>query len=331
MVQKNTRGRIVYIYMILDKYSDEDHPVSTHEIIKFLAEKGISAERKAIYLDIQALNDLGCNIIKVLKPKRGYFIADREFEFPEIRLLMEAVNSAGFITPKKTKNLIAKLETLLSVYQAKGLTSQVYCDAANKCKNEEIYYIIDALHEAIKKKQKVKFKYRRRTVDKDKGKRYTTKTFRVSPYALIWKDDHYYLVCNNQKYNNLMNLRVDRIRKLDKLYESIRPVGEVSEYKTDFDTAHYSSKMFNMFSGDVEEITLRCKLSMQEEIMDRFGESIPIIAADTEHFETTVDAAVSDGLVSWIMQYGGGLEVIKPDCLRQMVEKRAVEIAEIYK
>lgn len=256
-------------------------------------------------------------------------MADRKFDLAEVRLLIDAVSSAGFITPKKTAVLIEKLEGLLSLNQAKALKSQVYCSGENKCDNEEIYYIINGLDEAINKKRQVKFVYKRRNIDKEQKKSYTAKTFVVSPYALIWKDDHYYLVCNNKKYDNLMNLRLDRMKKIEILEDSQRPVSEVSEYDV-FDSADYSSKMFNMFSGSTDEVTLLCNLNIREEIMDRFGNKIPLSAYDINHFETTIHAAVSDGLVSWIMQYGSDIKVLEPKYLADMVAEKARKIAELY-
>ena len=237
---------------ILEKYSDEEHPLSTTDLISMLEEKGVKCERKSIYADIAALNDIGCDIITVTSPKRGFFMASRTFEIPEVMLLIDAVSSAGFITPKKTASLIEKLETLVSVEQAKTMKSQVYVDTScAKCDNEEIYIIIDRLNNAIADEKKVKFVYRRRSVDVQNRKKHTEKTFTVSPYALIWKDDHYYLVCNNQKYGN--------------------------------------------------------------------------------HFETTVTATVSDGFISWLMQYGDGVEVTSPKKLAKMVRDKAKAIYNMYK
>jgi predicted DNA-binding transcriptional regulator YafY len=299
-------------------------------IIDLLAKEGIKCERKSIYADIKALNEIGFNIITATSPKRGFFMATRRFELPQVRLLIDAVSSAGFITPNKTADLVKKLESLVSTNQANELVSQVYVDANTKCDNEEIYYVIDSLHEAIINKKKVKFTYKRRNIDKKNKKSYTEKTFKVSPYALIWKDDHYYLVCNNDKYDNLMNLRLDRIRKLSALDEDARHVSEVSEYKDTFDVADYSSKMFSMFSGSSRVVKLHCDLSLREEIMDRFGSKIPITAVDSEHFETSINAAVSDGLVSWVMQYGDKIKVVEPESLADRVKEKALSIAKVY-
>ena len=213
---QNSKLKTLFIYNFLDKFSDDEHPLYTTDLISMLADKGIKCERKSIYADIAALNEIGCDIVTVTSPKRGFFMATRTFEIPEVMLLIDAVSSAGFITPKKTESLIEKLETLVSVEQAKTMKSQVYVDTnCAKCDNEEIYIIIDRLNSAITENKKVKFIYRRRSVDVQNRKKHTEKTFTVSPYALIWRDDHYYLVCNNQKYDNLMNLRIDRMKKLE--------------------------------------------------------------------------------------------------------------------
>ena len=329
---QNSKLKTLFIYNFLDKFSDDEHPLSTTDLISMLADKGIKCERKSIYADIAALNEIGCDIVTVTSPKRGFFMSTRTFEIPEVMLLIDAVSSAGFITPKKTESLIEKLETLVSVEQAKTMKSQVYVDTnCAKCDNEEIYIIIDRLNSAITENKKVKFIYRRRSVDVQNRKKHTEKTFTVSPYALIWRDDHYYLVCNNQKYDNLMNLRIDRMKKLEILDENSRHFSEVSHYKEKFDEQDYVSKRFNMFSGDECKVTLKCNIQLQEEMLDRFGKNIPLTAVDGSHFETTVSATMSDGFVSWLMQYGDGVEVTSPKNLAKIVRDKAKSIYNIYK
>lgn len=328
---QNSKLKTLLIYKVLEEMSDEDNPLSTTDLISLLAEKGVTCERKSIYADIKALNEIGCQIEHTTLPKKGYYMSSRRFQIPEVRLLIDAVNSAGFITPVKTKSLTEKLESLVSSHQADKLISQVYCENKNKCDNEEIYYLIDNLYDAISRRKQVRFTYRRRNIDKETKKSYTNRIFTVSPYALIWKDGHYYLVCNKSKYDNLMNLRVDRIRKLDILKEPIRPFKEVSEYDYVFDTADYASKMFNMFSGKIEEITLVCHLELREEMMDRFGSNIPLSAVDENHFETKIQAAVSDGFVSWIMQYGDRMKVISPQHMIDKIKCKAYSVLSNYK
>lgn len=327
----SSKIKTLLVYQMLDKYSDEEHPLSATDLIDLLAEKGIKSERKSIYSDIQALNEIGCNIVVTQSPPKGFFMAERLFEIPEVMLLIDAVTSAGFITTVKTNKLIEKLKTLVSVNQAQSLVSQVYVESSvAKGDNEEIYITIDKLHGAITNKQKVKFVYKRRSIDIQNKKKHTEKTFLVSPYALIWKDDHYYLVCNNEKYDNLMNLRIDRIKKLTVLDKPARPVNEVSNYNDTFDSRDYSAAMFSMFSGAKCIVRLACALHLQEEMLDRFGSSIPLKAFDSSHFETTVNATLSDGFVSWLMQYGSDVEVLEPSELRSLVKQKAQAIYNVY-
>lgn len=326
----SSKIKTLLVFKYLNDYSDESHPLSTTDLIEMLEKDGINCERKSIYADVKTLNQLGFNIMTTLSPKRGYFMATRQFELPQVRLLVDAVSSAAFITPKKTSDLISKLEGLVSKNQAADLISQVYIDSNTKCNNEEIYYVIDKLHDAIINKYKVSFQYRRRNIDKKNKKSYVNKEFKVSPYALIWKDDHYYLVCNNEKYDNLMNLRLDRIRKISPIDEPVRPISQVSDYENEFDVADYTSKMFNMFSGYNASVTLICDLNLREEIMDRFGAKIPLTAVDADHFQTTIDAAVSEGLVTWIMNFGNKIKVEGPQELVDMIKNRANDILQIY-
>lgn len=326
----SSKVKTLLIYKYLKDYSDENNPLSTTELIELLKQDGFKCERKSIYADVKVLNEIGFDIISTKSPKRGFFMGTRHFELPQVRLLIDAVSSAGFITPNKTEDLVKKLQSLVSTNQADELVSQVYINPNTKCDNEEIYYVIDALHEAITNKNKVKFVYKKRNIDKANRKSYTEKTFTVSPYALVWRDDHYYLICNNEKYDNLMNLRLDRIRKIETLDEPSRPVSEVSEYQDKFDVADYTSKVFNMFTGNNDKVKLHCDLDIREEIMDRFGAKIPLTAVDTDHFETTIDAAVSDGLVSWIMEFGTKIKVIEPQYLIDNIKEKAQKIADMY-
>lgn len=328
---KPSKAKTLLIYQLLEKYSDENNPLTTTQIVELLEERGVKSERKSIYSDIDSLREIGLDIVLTRGRNGGYFLASRKFELPEIVLLIDAVASAGFITPKKTQALVDKLKSLVSEQQAKSLVSQVYVNPSSaKCDNEEIYIIIDSLHDAILQRRKVSFTYRRRNVDFEKNRKYTDKTFKVSPYALIWKDDHYYLVCNNEKYDNLINLRIDRMKKLRILSDDARHISQVSSYEWEFDTQDYSSKMFNMFSGADCEVALVCEYDLLEEMLDRFGVLIPLSYHDSEHFKTTVNATLSDGLVSWLMQYGSQVKVQSPPELADMIKKKAQSIADIY-
>lgn len=322
--------KLIYIADIFKKCTDEEHPISAAEICDKLAALGVTAERKAIYDDIQQLILYGYDIIKTRTPKNGFFLASREFETSEIYLLCDAVKTAKFISAKKTRELVSKLEGMLSIYQSTDKLNAVFIDYKSKCQNEEIFYSIDAIDRAIAAHKKISLKYGVRTLGSNREIKTEYKERVISPYALTWQDDHYYLIGNYEKYDNLIHLRVDRMRKVKELDVSARPFSEVSEYKDTFDVADYTKKLFGMFGGKTEEIELICSKSILEIIADRFSQDIFIRNLTEDTFTVTVKAAVSDALITWIMNYGDKIKVSKPSYLIEKIRDRAEEIIKIY-
>ena len=308
----NAKIKLLVLADIFKRYSDDDHVLNSADIIDYLEENGISAERKSLYSDIAILREYGMDIISATTPKKGFFLGSRDFELAEVRLLSDAVQAADFITPAKTRSLLSKIGGFASIHQEKKLKDQLYIDARPKCTNEEIYYSIDALDTAIKNEKKVNLQYARRVLGDKYTARRECKSFFVSPYALIWSNDHYYLICNNSKYNNLMHLRIDRIHSV-----------EIS--------ADYVSKVFNMFTGTTDVVELECKGDILEQILDRFGENVHLMKGEHENtFKVRFTAAVTDGLVSYIMQFGDAVTVMFPDVLRDMVITKANSIIGNY-
>ncbi len=329
--QKNTKLKLLYLKEILEKYSDEQHILNAIDIADRLQrDYGIECERKSIYKDIEVLIDYGMDIIKARTPKNGYFLASGVFETAEIRFLTDAVQAADFITKTKTKKLIEKIETFTSVYNASILKKQVYIDNRAKSGNETVYYVIDDLDTAIKAGKKVQFTYTRRKMDEKYAARKETRSFVLSPYALIWSNDHYYLIANNEKYDNLMNVRVDRISNVEILDQKVRPIHEVSPYKIYFDPADYAAKTFNMFSGEMQMVELKCSNAILEQMLDRFGERINTRKSDDTHFLLRTEVSISEGLASWIMQFGDDIEVKSPTALKNMISAKAKRIFDMY-
>lgn len=329
-VQKS-KLKLLYIVDILRKKTDENHHLAATEICDELSQLDIPAERKSIYNDIDILREYGFDIIHTgSKNRGGYFLGAREFELAELRLLSDAVQAANFISQKKTNQLVEKIESFASEKQAKVLHSQVYVDNRPKCKNEEIYYTISLLDEAISAKVKVNFTYTRRRITEEFKTAKEEKSFTVSPYALIWSDDHYYLVCNNEKYDNLMHLRIDKIKHLEKTSLPSRHFSEVSDYKNYFDSADYASKLFNMYSGEPKPVEFICNNDTLEPMLDRFGENVKIQKYDDEHFVLRTNVASSEGLVAWIVQFGGRVKVKSPNDLIYSVKQKATEILDNY-
>ena len=324
--------KLLYIIDILQKYSDEENPINATEICEKLDACGISAERKAVYNDIDVLIDYGYDIVKATVPRRGYFMGSRHFELPEIYLLCDAVRSANFITPKKTRELIEKLDSMLSVNQVKERESRIYINPANKFKNEEIYYSIDKINKAIHKGVKVSFKYSQRKLTEDRKIALVDKVFTVSPYALIWQNDRYYLVGNIEKYDNLVHLRLDKIRAVEILdKQKARHFSEVSEYTEFFDSADYIAKTFNMHGGELKRIELKCAKKILDQIIDRFSEDIFVYKVTEDSFSFSINAHISEGLISWLLQYGKDVEVVSPEDLRDMISERINDLRELYK
>lgn len=326
----NSKLRLLYVLDILKKYSDEQNPLNSADIIDKLSLSGIDAERKTIYDDISLLELYGYDIIKTGSPKKGWFLGSREFEEPEIHLLCDAVSSAGFISPKKTRELLHKLTSMLSIRQKSARENAIFFSFSDKTHNEEIYYSIDKISEAISNKRQIELVYSSRYLDNNRTIVKNQKEMVINPYSLAWQDDHYYLIGNHAKYDNLIHLRLDRISAVKLLKTPARHFSEVSSYKDFFDTADYTKKLFSMYGGELEEIELCCNKSIIERVLDRFSENIFIKNVTEDSFNFNVKAAVSPALVTWLMNYGSDITVIKPDSLREMIKKRALDILENY-
>lgn len=320
----NTKLKLLYLADILEKKTDDEHTMSATELCDALNECGVTSERKSIYKDVDVLRAFGYDVIlSTDKKNSGYFMGSRKFELAELRLLSDAVQAAGFITPKKTEMLVKKIESFASENQAAVLHSQVYVDGQRKCCNEELYYTVSRLYDAVNSQKKVTFTYTRRKITGTFRTQKEEKTMTVSPYALIWSDDHYYLICNYDKYDNTMNLRIDRISGVVITDEPWRHFSEVTPYKEKFDAADYSVSHFNMFSGDPKPIELICSNLILEPMLDRFGEKVKIQKVDDEHFALKTYASVSDGLAQWVLQFGGNIRVTKPNDLAYLVKEKA--------
>lgn len=330
-VKGSQKLKLLYTLDILKKYSNEDNPISAEKICSYLENYGIYAERKSIYNDISILSTYGYDIVRSYGINAGCFLASREYELAELRLLCDAVQAADFISAKKTKQLVEKILMHTSEIDAEKIKKQVYVDNRTKCSNEEIYYIIDKIDNAINSKKMVSIIYRKRVITEDKKAVFEEKKHIISPYAMIWSNDHYYLVCNNSKYDNLMVTRIDRIKSVEIIENSVsRPFSEVSNYKTSFDSADYANKHFNMFSGEPKPIELIFNECIIESILDKFGENANIAKYGENRLLLKADVAVSEGLVAWIMQFGNNIEVKSPLELKNLIFKKIELIKSAY-
>ncbi|MBO4383510.1 MAG: WYL domain-containing protein [Clostridia bacterium] len=327
----DSKLKTLYLMDILREKTDEDHPMSAADICQELDDRGVAAERKSIYANLEVLRQYNLDVVKTSTPKKGFFLGDREFEPVELRLITDAIQSASFISQANSRKLISKFEKNLSIYQRENFRKQVYIDKRNKTDNDAIYYRINELAEAIDKKCRAKVTYERRRLEEGSAVRNETRIMTVSPYAMVWLNDHYYLICNNAKYDNLMHLRIERIKRVDVLeQEPVRPVSEVSEYKGSFDTADYSAKIFEGFSGTVEVVELRCANELYDTIADLFGSKVAIIGADEDTFTVRVQVATSEGFIGWVLKFGTKMQVVWPSHIRDAVRETAEAVAKQY-
>ncbi|MCI8497379.1 MAG: WYL domain-containing protein [Clostridiales bacterium] len=320
------KQKILTLADIFLHMTDEEHPMTAGELCEEMMSRGVKSERKAVYDDIYVLIDAGMDIVKTRSPKRGYFLASRVFEIAELRMLMDAVQSAAFLTPQKTRRLTRKLMSLTSIYQAKEMERQCCWKDGIKCSNEEIYYNIDLLQCAIAQQKKIEFSYYHQGTRRE----LPVKRRLVSPYGLVWWDNRYYCVGNYDKYENLSHYRIDRMRAVAVSEQPARPFSNLEFGEQQFDIADYMKRTVNMFSGHTDDVILRFAPSLDEAMMDQFGTRTQFRKCYGGWYRMKIPLNVSEGLVAWIMQFGPQMEVIAPKSLREEVHRRVERMGQIY-
>lgn len=324
--------KLLYIADYLIRHTDEEHCASVNQIQEVLNAHEITSERKSIYSDIDVLRQYGLDIQRGWIPVRGYYIASRQLTLAEVRLLMDSVQSSPFITRRKSRELIAKLQNFVSSHEATLLDSQLYIEDRQKSDNEEIFYNIERIHTAITQKRKIRFTYFKRHLVTNIPMFDVGKEFTVSPYAAIWADDKYYLVGNYSKYDDLSHYRIDRMRRVDISGEAARPHQEVCQYSGEFDVSDYVRRVFNMYAGEgVVTVELECENCVLDAIIEKFGISLPFRQLDDEKFTVKVPAAISDGLVHWILNFGGKVVARAPAELVRQVRRTLFMMNQQYR
>ncbi|MCR5809251.1 MAG: WYL domain-containing protein [Clostridiales bacterium] len=320
------KERMLVLLDILHELTDEEHIMNSQSLLTELFKRGYTTDRRSVYRDVEALASYGFDVVTTSK---GFYLRNRKFSLAEIMLLISAVQAAPFVTESKTDSLMTKLLGFLSVYQREGIKNASNIGGV-KFGNEEVYRTIEMINYGIASRKTISFLYykrsiMRRDVVQRRGKRYV-----VSPYAMVWVQDRYYLISNMKGKEGLTHFRLDRIRDVRIEDAPIRPVNEVSEYEKTFDAVDYASKCLNMFGGEISRIRLRCHMDLLNELFDRFGEDIPVKKDGEEHFIALVEAAKSEGFVNWVCQYGSKAEVLEPADLRESVKQRLTEAAKLY-
>lgn len=310
-------SRTLCVLKILEQYSDEAHPLTLQQIAALLREQyRMNAHRTTLTKDIAELVSYGVDIVKQQSTQNRYFIGNRVFEIPELRLLIDAIHSSKCLTPRKSAELIDKLTTLASVHQAKRLRERPRYAAVTKPKNEQIYYIIDTVNRAIELERQIRFCYLDYLPDKTTVLRNDGEVYRLSPYACMWSGDYYYVIGWSEKHNALTHFRVDRIAAVPEITDDKSlppPVGTAPE--------EYGKTVFQMFSGPLVTVQLRCDNDLMKTIIDRFGEDVEVLEYDDEHFTVAVRVMLSPPFYGWLFEFGGKIRLLSPDAAIDVYKK----------
>lgn len=326
---ENQKLKLAYLTRIMLEKTDEDHALTLAQIIAELEARGVTAERKSLYTDFADMTDkLGVEIIKEQVGRDTFYhVGSRDFELAEVKLLIDAIQSSKFITEKKSRDLIKKLKTFVSEHQAKQLDRQVFVQGRAKTMNESIYYNVDDLHKAIGENKKISFKYYRWNVEKKLEERNHGIVFKVSPWALTWDDENYYLVAFDDYDQKIKHYRVDKMKQIELLEE--KRAGK-EEFKG-FDMAAYSKMNFGMYSGRKEKVKIEFNNYMVGVFIDRFGKDISIVPIDEKNSYTHVDVAISPQFFAWILSLGDEVKITGPEKIVEEMKEYVQEFLDRYK
>lgn len=313
---------------ILLEKTDEEHLLNASELCAILQnEYDVESDRRTIYSDLDILEKFGLDIIQKKGKNPGYYVGSREFELPELKLLVDAVQSSKFITEKKSGELIRKLGHLCSKYEAEQLQRQVFIYNRIKTENETIYYNVDQIHGAIYHDRKIRFQYCEWSPEKKLVLRKDGAFYEISPWALSWDDENYYLIGFDERSEKIKHYRVDKMRNLAVMEEARQ--GE-AHFKG-FDLAVFAKKTFGMYGGEDQAVTLRCHNSLAGVVIDRFGQDVWMLPCDKEHFRARVNVAVSPQFFGWVTGIGPKMEIVEPESVRREFAQYLEETLALYR
>lgn len=314
----NKKLRILYLAKLFQEETDQEHPVTVNDMIGYLAGLGIPAERKAIYDDLDLLELFGMDIVHTKTKTHNYYLGQREFELPELKLLIDVVQSSPFLTAKKSMELIGKLERLTSTAQASALRRQVYVVNRVKNHNEQLYYNIDGINQAINTGRCVRFRYFDWSTDGKRVYRHGGKVYEECPAALC-VDRNYYLITYRPEEGKFIHFRVDRISGLE-VADTPRPA-----LPADFDPARYARAIFDMHSGQQQWVTLELDQSLLNVAMDRFGQDAHYRRGENGTVTVSAQVEVSPTFLSWVLCFGGQAKIMEPESAALALRKLAEE------
>ena len=304
----NQKLKILHILDYLQKNSNEDRLVTAQELIRVLDQKGIRCDRKTVYSDIAALQDYGVDIVSVPGKNGGYYIASRIFELPELKLLIDAVQSSKYLTQKKSRELIEKLCMQCNEQDASLMKRSVLVSGRVKSMNETIYYNVDAIQEAISQNKQITFRYF--DWGMDRRRHYREKEYVASPYGLCQDNENCYLLAHSERYG-VTSYRVDRMSDIALSTQTRTPCPEL----TGKALTEHANRLFQMYSGDAVNVKMRFHKSLLNVVIDRFGKDIMLIPDGEDHFNFTVNVAVSPMFLSWVMGFGSKAKILYPQAV----------------
>lgn len=307
MDTSSTKKRLLLILELLYKMTDESHPVSTVDITGYLDEKGFQIDRKTLRSDLRLLISMGYDIVVVKSSPNKYFWGERTFEIPELKMLLDAVSSARFISETKSRQLTKKIMSLTCILQREQLKRHVRAIGKTKADNKGLYYIIDTITEAINRKKKISFQYMEYNGRKEKILRNDGEIYILSPYVLYWNEDYYYVLGYSDKRGRVTAFRIDRMKTPTIMDDDTVPKPE------DFDVSAYSNRVFQMFSGEETTVELECDTSLMKYVIDRFGLDVETDELSEDKFLAKVPVDLSPTFYGWVFQFGGGVKIVGPE------------------
>lgn len=305
-MKPNNSFRPLYLLQYLYENTDEEHPATTADIINFFAERDIKVHRQTIANDIEILNNFGFDIITVRSRQNMYFYGTRQLDLAELKMIVDAIQAAKFITAKKSEALIKKLMTLTSFHQSHCLNRQLYLVDRVKATNESVLYTVDLLHEAINEKKRIRFKYIEYTQEKKKVLKHKGYQYEFSPYDLVWHNDSYYVFGYSEKHGKVIKFRVDRIYKPQKTAYDGRALPD------GYDLALYIRRTFSMYDDEIHTVELCCENNLMNAVIDHFGENVVVRYSDATHFIATVEISASPTFYAWVFTFSGRIRLLSP-------------------
>ncbi len=323
---KAAKAVFMHVWRILNEQTDEEHPLTAEAIIEQLEELGYGCDRKAIYRHIQALEEFGVDIGKNSCSPRGYYVMSRDFELHELKLLADAVQASRFITVKKSKQLVDKLGSLASVHQADGLRRGLYMTDDDKTDNEQIFYVLDGVYEAIRNNRRVAFKYFKYLPNGKKEYRNDGAEYVVSPYAVVWDQEKYYMHAYHAKYDRISSFRLD-------MMEGIRVADlereEQKRYKS-YSPSDREKASFSQFGGERAVVVCEFDNSLAGAVFDQFGTNLKTVPVGEDRFRASLPVNLSTKFYSWLFGFGNGVKVVSPQSVIDQYKSQLDKVREKY-